>query len=498
MSNTAEAVCTIPGSKISYAWMEFLLPQDGVNFDHSANKSNLKWKNILNHIDGGWDRKLEKLPIPSGKKGSLQEKRSKRYKNITAFDVLYNGLRGTIAYGKIFEALTKTVDQEFYGEPTFNCSGCSVRPNIYVLSGHGAVGRIYGEEPGRSFFYLCNLKSYDELRILIIAACSQLSYSRATLLASLFKGKGILAILGYKHTYSGGAKSGKIMAKFIELLDAGQTILNAWKLANEEFHIPDSKDGNSFPWSAVVMETSKSITVNELEEGVPVRSERLMFYSYKEKDEVRDLEPLDTVSYLFFSKASSTIESLTTEILEFERQDVSFIVSTINATGDKLLGETVLVFHNAKNAGTGGIPELQKGEVIVFKFCVIRPDWNRQLQISSLFAERIVPTLTNGEISFPDDRDGNLMMLKITQNCTISAIPLILMPDVSDYLKERAETQSHGNPSDLVFHILRGVIDSSGNIVCRSGDHMQINDLKTLDWVNNRNSIDMKIFPAVI
>ncbi|MBK9578772.1 MAG: hypothetical protein IPO40_17000 [Fibrobacteres bacterium] len=437
MTDAKTTVCSDAGSGVTFMWIEFLMPQDGIVFSSKSTKSKLHWKDLLACSDGKWSSSPSRLPLASS--GSFVVNQWKKIENFTAFQTGYGSFQGTIGYASLYDTRRATVDLNFFGYPKIRVNKKEISPNIYILSGHGAGGKIYGEGRTRQGFHLFKIVPYEGLKILIIAACSQLNYSRATLLASLFNSNTVVCILGYCYTYSGGSKSGKVMEEFVNLLESGITILEAWKAANDKYHDPKLPI-SSFPWAAVFRKSAIAAVAADLEKDAQFSGSDLVYCSMFQPI-IQPIEPLPYISYMFYSEKTSTEALIIEEINDFEKNNTACSTAHSLATGNS--GETILVLRNTLAIGKTKIDQLRANDVFVYKFCVVRPDWECPLEISSVFVPRLGLPVTKALVQFPFGQDGDVMRVKITEDCDRCIILLSFLQKALEYLKKASFLGNH-------------------------------------------------------
>lgn len=290
------------------------------------------------------------------------------------------------------------------------------------------------------------------------------------------------------------------MEEFVNLLESGITILEAWKAANDKYHDPKLPI-SSFPWAAVFRKSAIAAVAADLEKDAQFSGSDLVYCSMFQPI-IQPIEPLPYISYMFYSEKTSTEALIIEEINDFEKNNTACSTAHSLATGNS--GETILVLRNTLAIGKTKIDQLRANDVFVYKFCVVRPDWECPLEISSVFVPRLGLPVTKALVQFPFGQDGDVMRVKITEDCDRCIILLSFLQKALEYLKKQAlgnhptgQANEFDNPSDLVYHVLRGT-EIDGKIKLPDGRMLQDEDLAKIDWIRDPCVLDLKIFPAMI
>ncbi|QQS06525.1 MAG: hypothetical protein IPK50_06415 [Fibrobacterota bacterium] len=249
----SETICSNFGESLTFLWIEFMDPQDGVGFSLSAKGGGKKFPPLINLLDCAISQKasLTSLPIPRSLE-NLAIKSTSSTETILIYEFSRGKSTGRVAYSsqKVTfageEGATNEPNDSWYNSPKIETCNGSFSPNIYILSGHGSQGRVYGDGNRVGGVYLHSLIPTKDMRILIVPACSNINISRAFRLQALLQDNTMFAILGYEHTYFGGAGGFDVMKMFIDEIRNGKPIIDSWRRANE------AKSVKLYPWSAIV------------------------------------------------------------------------------------------------------------------------------------------------------------------------------------------------------------------------------------------------------
>lgn len=155
----ADEKCTQANHTIKYIWIEFLNPGDGIAFHHVATKcgNGIQWENLLTKaaVELNYEKNEIGFPVPDLQ---LDGAEVIWEKNLPEVQLIRGGCvrsgKGFKFYGNVgYPNFTSFLNQKSWiHDPVVNIAtpdGIEKEyPHVYILSGHGGLGRVFGEIDG--------------------------------------------------------------------------------------------------------------------------------------------------------------------------------------------------------------------------------------------------------------------------------------------------------------------------------------------------------------
>lgn len=495
-----DAFCSNFGESLTFFWLEFMDPGDGIGFASSAKGIGKKMPALINLLDcaKGQKANLSSLPIPRSL-GSNTIRSSKTSEHLLIYDFRRGSLSGNVAYSSQKITFAAEIGQNgqandgWYNSPSFDIQNEQISPSIYILSGHGSQGRVYGEGDKVGGVYLHSLTPSKNLRLLIVPACSNINYYRGFRLKKLLEDNSMFAILGYEHTYRGGAGGFDVMKSFVGSILDGKPIIESWRKANENAGV------KKYPWSAIVCPASDNAHLNFtladiLHEPEVIRNSWTypIFYSATIQEGKKIKEPPITAYFLAENSASFNNLKTMANNEEFEklfsRLDRKWIPS----------GSTMTFSINSRTEAG-----FKEGECLVFLFYVVRPDWS-PLDLFSILTFEENDIGGNATVELKIQSGKPLLFVKIVRSTTNIFLKAKITRTAHAELDKAAFKDHVQNPSDLLCHCMHGVI--SNNSFCAYGyresgeayesERFDIQKIGSANWINEPHTIDLRVFPS--
>lgn len=494
----SDTICSDFGETLSFLWIEFMDPQDGLGFASSAKVGTKKMPALINLLDCAKSQKanLSALPIPR-KLSNVKIKNSGTTPDLLIYEFSLGNLSGKISYSNKriwFAGQSSTEPNDtWYNSPEIDTAFGILSPNIYIISGHGSQGRVYGDGDKVGGIYLHSLKPAKNMKILIVPACSIINYSRGFRLKKLLEDNSMFAILGYENTYEGSNDGFKVMHKFVEDMMDGEPILKSWRLANE------AKGLDLYPWSALVCPAANSahekFTLSDLirqPDLIKNKDTAPIFYSdtYKNGRTVQ----YPPISAFFLEGKSSHHATLSTMVITkdddalFARLDKKWISS-----GSKKIFAI----------SSSGQSQFEEGDCLAFLFYVVRPDWEPiNLNAILTFVEADIGGFATAEVKIQNGKP--ILFVKILRSTKHVFLKASIAIDANVLLDKAAFKNGTQNPSDLLCHCIKGKINNktfSAVAIHESGSKsviakFNIDKLGAETWMNKPYSLDLRIFPS--
>jgi hypothetical protein len=416
-----------------FLWVEHLDPRDGIGFASAATRgikgAGNPWCNLLDHVFKNPDDRPAPIPVDDpAKREGVKCRESFTSNTLHCYNLEYDGCKGTLAYNVIENDVNE--NQSMLTRPRFNIGCEEVSPNIYILSGHGAGGKISGEGNYIGEIEISSLTPFDSMNVLILPGCSIAGHGLAPMYNNLYASSNFYCILGYWNTYPGDAVSKKLMEDFVTLMRKGKPIIDAWISANTA---TSKRTGATFPWSAIYSESCRKHTISHIENRTQRKlDEYILFESSECPTPVKVMRSdyqsaFASISYKSDSDRTNFSDDLKSEIEEGE----SYFRTVRNCVINNKRYTTYWVIRNSKKA-------LEPGQVLIIKMAVIRPNWDKQISFAKLFES--IDTLNEAgyTISFPQTTSGNIIRIDIKKQIDSVVIPVLLKPGAGSEMKKLA------------------------------------------------------------
>jgi len=494
ISNVSNAVPT-------FLWLEFLDPKDGIGFGDAARKKqqgSLQWLNALEAAKTKPSKK-KKLPIPQKRASEVPVSSFFENDDFLICKIQSGSMSATIGYPLFpIEYSGKTSspgNDALYNSPLVKTASSQITPNIYIISGHGAHGKVFGEGDETGTIYLHNLAPLPETKIIIVPACTNINYFRGFRYKSIIqKSEGIFAILGYEHAYEGGPGGRAVMSAFVQKIRNKAPILQAWKEANE------SQGVDKYPWSALMgfAPENKQIDFNITH----ITSPREIY---------KDSDPI-FYSNTYPKGSRVRIPEISAYMLESElpqKYHMEEVMSSLDE--DKLFKR--LEFEKIKCGSTGKIfgiytsqEDFSEDEVILLFFYVVRSDWHNKVDMDQIW--KIDEEYEKMGATFKYITFGERKILALFPKTQTKSIFLKVDIKMGAYqhLINASTFQNHLNPDDLVCSCIRGKFDNSEalHIETQKFDgednkksyHFSKNEYENISWDRSPYVLDLRIFPT--
>ncbi|HNY32737.1 MAG TPA: hypothetical protein PKO15_17770 [Fibrobacteria bacterium] len=485
----------------TFLWLEFLDPRDGLAFASEVISPSVlpRWHNLTDAIPPKYRSVSEKFP----ESPSVTVIQRKDTQDFTGYLCKASGRIGGVMRAKRIMANSKQINMGVFANPNIDCGR---GPNVYVISGHGAQGRVYGDGDSAGELFLRELKPDENLRILILPCCNNGAFSRMTLMSRWFSNTKLLAIFGYPSTYPGDAIGEGIFKNFGMLIRTNPKIklIDAWKKAN-----------GSTPWSAAFADGAEGMTAKDIVFPDNLRVSREghgKFYSSMIEKSPIDLLSPRIVGYFLFRMTPFIDEK--TNLVEVEKdlnasirlfEDSNFIemLETTYLNIDTTGGEVYLFLRKADGEATG----FSAGEEYLIKFYVVRPTWDKRLSVKALFNESILSGETKQyfshcKYSFPGGIESDSMLVSVVEDCESLKIRMDFRDGLrgegesaGDYLVSRASHGGNANPSDLVMSLIP--IHSKNKIkYLPNSEKLHGDSISAFPWKDHSSVIDLRCFPC--
>lgn len=495
----------------TFLWLEFLDPRDGIAFAAEVTGPSVLpiWFNITDHAPPKYKKCTESFP----QRPSIPVIKRKDSEDYTGYLCQASGQTGSVMYAKRIKKDNLGINMEVFSNPKMACG--KEGPNVYILSGHGAQGRVYGAGNLAGEIYLSDLEIGKNLRILVLACCNNGAFSRMTLLSRHFKNTdgSFLAILGFHGTYPGAETGQGIFRKFGRKIRSSQSIkiLDAWRDA-----------AGSTPWSAAFVRGAEEMTVLDIIDyhRIPIdRTANAIYFCSDNPVSGKDLIMPEVVGYFISNSATTTEEVLDANIAIRERLNYieQLEAEYLNINPDK--GENFLFVRKADAVESS----FSKGQEYLFKFYVVRPTWDNRIDLSRVFEEAfmantVVQPYAHCATSFPCGIGSAYMLLSVTENCASMKIKVAFragklnMEDADinrkswdasearsqsagDYLLEVATHAGEANPSDLVMSIIP-IAGSPDKRILPNSEIFNKSNIENFPWKDHPSVMDLRAFPC--
>jgi len=308
-------------------------------------------------------------------------------------------------------------------------------PHVYIVSGHGGVGRVFGDygvepENKRSSKNALNLGAtslslieFESLRVLIIPACTQAAYCRGEDWKQLMKKTKCFAVLGFDGTYPGSYYGSSVMEMFLNKLESGSSILNAWK----------SAAGEKSNWGAFFLDgTTEFTTLDIIAPRKDVSQEGQLLHYSKEHNAL----PYKTPTITAVHNLLRSSQSVSQESDKFLSQDFQKIIANIEENKRTYLeqSETILWIKQ-----TNGF-KFQPGTKLYFRYFLFRPDHPDDFALDKVFVipegKVWIAQDSSAELRVEDAIRDDLVCCTIKSEVTFLRFQMEFKSDSLRYLKK--------------------------------------------------------------
>lgn len=501
MPNEIGEVKNVSNAVPTFLWFEFLDPKDGVGFGDAARKSqqgSLQWINALEAAKKKPSKK-KKIPIPSKRAGDVSVSSFFENDDFLICKIQSSSMSATIGY-PLFPIEYSGKDSSpgndaVYNSPLVKTENSEIAPNIYIISGHGAHGKVFGEGDEAGTLYLHNLAPLPDTKVIIVPACTNINYFRGFRYKSIIqKSEGVFAILGYEHAYEGGPGGRAVMTSFVKNIRNKMPILRAWKEANE------SQGVDKYPWSALMGFAPEN-----------KQSDFNLLHLTSPREIYKDSDPI-FYSSTYPNGSRVRVPEISAYMLESELPEKSQMEYVMSLMQEEKLFKR-LEFEKVKCGSNGKIfgiyttrESFSENEAILLYFYVVRSDWHQQVDMDLVW--EIDAEYNKMGASFKYLKFGGRTVLALYPKSLTKSIFLKvnIKNGAYDHLVSASTYQNHLNPSDLVCSCICGKFDASGNlsIEVKNSDEPQnnksylfkSNDYEKVSWDRSPYVLDLRIFPT--
>lgn len=492
----------------TFLWLEFLDPRDGISFAAEVTGPSVlpRWFNITDYASPEYKKCAGSFP----KRPSIPVLQRKDTNDYTGYLCKDSGQTGGIMFAKRVDKRKLPINMKLFSNPKLACGENG--PNVYIISGHGAQGRIYGEGKLAGELFLRDLAPDQNLRVLIMPCCNNGAFSRLTLLARLFKKSNLVAIFGYPQTYPGGETGQAIFRNFGRKLRSGPGVklLDAWIESN-----------GKTPWSAAFVsgaETMTSLDIMLTGKVTVDRNANGKYFSTDNPTAGRDLVSPEIIGY-FVCRITPAIEDdsnlkeiegvLDKDIQLYEESNLIEQLERNFLSIDPIEGDNYLFLRKAD----GELKGFKSGQEFLIKFYVVRPTWDKSVASKRVFCDDFVSgglkqLFAHCKISFPCGITSEYMLISIVEDCESLKIRVKFQDgknttagtgkpimSAADYLLQLAMHSGEVNPSDLVMSIIP-IVQISDQRTLPNSEKFTVDNISKFPWKDHQSVMDLRAFPC--
>lgn len=487
---------------LTFLWLEFLDPKDGIVFaSEVTSPSKLpRWSNITDLAAPPYSKKIEPFP----QRASVQVISIKKTPDYTGYLCKQDGRLGSVMYASRINKDLEPINMEIFSNPKL-VEGQG-GPNVYIISGHGVQGRVYGVGYPAGEIYLSELKPDNNLRVIILACCNNGVRSRMATLSKFFSGDSLLAIFGFSGRYPGGDVGKAIFSSFGRMIRSSpdRPLREMWAESTKNGDKKTkAKNGNDVivkcEWAAAFAKGAENMTPRDLafpnrltiDRNVPAR-----YYFVEDPDVGVELIFPYIDGFFVFSLNYKTEEDLNQTIKDYEKPTLMKYLEDNYLKVAISYGMNFLVLRTDLK---GRYKKFKKGDSFLVKFFVVRTTWPHPIDISKIFKISKEQPFARCNVTFPFGETSDCLKITITEECTSIKIGVVFCGDINNteqlgkYLLERATKDNFTNPWDLNFALAKINTESTQELL-PDGSVLNIETLKRFSW-SNKEVQDLRIYP---
>lgn len=250
------------------AWLEYQDTRDGAVFAH-ASAARLGCENAFMLLPKGTSRTTRKA-------GNLIDTKIR----VRTFQSGKRSFDGVIAQpGPSDQATLEAwvTSPAIEGDTLVSDPAATSPIDWLVVSGHGSGGTVWGDGGG-DFAEMNLAEAFNtnigearsgRLKCVLVPSCNNVHENLAPAWLPMFNhAEPVYLLLGYDHSYTGGAIGAHVMAKLVDAIVKNRKVplVEAWQAANESMRSPQ-------PWAALVAKGAEAMNVEDWIAGtLPVLS----------------------------------------------------------------------------------------------------------------------------------------------------------------------------------------------------------------------------------